>query len=349
MIFSGYIIKFPYWITWHITRFFHKEKELTFYVGSVHDYYLIENILPHIKYPYRVVAKNKKIAKTLHNKGIKTIVWPTFPKIVVMPRHAFHKFPIKAIKKIGMRHGPYHFKKMIDAAKYNAFDLFLFTSEHEVRQAKNKGILNGVPGGYPRLDIFKNLSTHTLSKRIKETPFFDSQNTTLLFTATWKQSGLSAIDRWLNHIEKLTSKYNIIVSLHPMMPEKFKDQITNLRQVKLTTPAELPACMLAADFLISDTSSVIAEFCALNKPIITFKVDLKERLTHEIAEMIQEISIQITSLEEIDAAIEKYKTNPNLKKEARTTWNKRFFDEVSVSHGLKAASHIHSFVSENKA
>jgi len=349
MILSGYIIKIPYWITWHITHATRKEKDIAFYVGSVHDYYLIENILPHVEYPYRIVAKNKSIARTLRSKGIKTSIWPEFPGIVIMPRHAFHKFPLKAIKKIGMRHGPYHFKQMIDAEKYNAFDLFLFTSKHETEIARKAGIQCGVAGGYPRLDVLQNKKTRDLSREIKNTANFESSKPTLLFTATWKKSGLSAVDKWIEHIEELSAEYNIIVSLHPDMPQKYTNKVKNMQPIKLATPEELPAGMLAADFLISDTSSVIAEYCALNKPIITFKIDIKGRLTREISEMIRDISIQISGIEELNGAVEKYYSNPNLKKEARERWNKRFFDDVTISHGMKAATHINSFISEMKS
>lgn len=347
MVISGYILKIPYWITWQIVRAFRKEKDIAFYLGTVHDYYLIENILPHLTYPYRIVAKNKNIARCLRKKGIKITTWPAFPEVVITPRHAFHRFPIKAIKKIGMRHGPYHFKKMIDAAKYNAFDMYLFTSKYEVQQAEKLGIRCGVSGGYPRLDALRHKKTQNLSRQLKNTTFFKSDKPTLLFTATWKHSGMSAIDQWINHIEKLTASYNLMVSLHPEMPRRYYQKIINMKNIRLVYPQELPAAMLTANIMISDTSSVIAEFCALNKPIITFTVEENRRLTPEIAAMLDEISVQITHINQLENAINMYKKNPGLKASERNKWNQRFFDNVTASQSRKAAAKINTFLAEN--
>lgn len=344
MIISGYLIKLPYLVAWYIANALKKKNSVSFYVGSLHDYYLIENVLPHIKTPYQLVAKNFKVAKILRDKGLSTSVWPAFPNILIMPRHSFHKFPLKIIRKVGMRHGPYHFKKMINASKYNAFDLFLFTSEHEVAQAEQKGIYCGVPGGYPRLDAFKDQKTINKSQSIKNQSAFDNDKVTLLFTATWDRSGLSAVHKWVDQINELKEKYNVFVSLHPMMSKKYYKKIAEIKEIHLVSSYNLPAYMLASDFLVSDTSSVIAEYCTLNKGVITFKLNAKGRLTNEISEMISDISFQIDDVRELDRAVKHYSDNPDFKKINREKWSRVFFDDISISHGEKAAQYINSFI-----
>ncbi len=349
MVISGYIIKPPYWLVWHTLKVFGKLCPTAFYVDSLHDYHLVESVLPYIKSPYKIIARNKKTATELKNAGINATSWPAFPQVLIMTRHAFHRFPIKAIKKIGLRHGPYHFKKMIHHSKYNAFDMFLFTSQTEVEKALKLGITNGVPGGYPRLDVFKSRQAINKSIAVRNESSFYKDKTTLLFTATWDRSGLSAVDKWIGHLDELKDKYNVFVSLHPMMSEVYFNKIKKQKNVCLVSSKDLPVYMLASDYLVSDTSSVIAEYCSLDKGIITFKLKAQGRLTNEICEMIKDVSIQIDDVEEIDAAVKQYKENPDLKRAEREKWSKMFFDDVSVSHGEKAAKYINSFIEKNTA
>ncbi len=347
MVLSAYLIKAPYWLAWQYMRLFKKLDDIVFYIDSEHDYFLIENVLPYIEKPYKIVARNKKVSGKLRQKGVKVSAWPAFPRLLIMTRHAFHRFPINIVKKIGMRHGPYHFKKMIHPDKYNAFDLFLFTSEVEVEKAQSKGIKSGVSGGYPRLDVFKREDTIAFSEKIKNSETFDEQKAAVLFTATWDKSGLSAVDKWICHLPALVSKYNVFVSLHPMMSENYIRMVKSVKGIQYVQAEELPAYMLASDYLISDTSSVIAEYCALNKAVITFNVNIGGRLTPEISEMIRDVSISIESVDQIDNAIEEYILNPELKKNERERWNKIFFDDIDVSHGEKAARHINDFIKSN--
>lgn len=317
---------------------------IVFWIDSTHDYAIIEYILPHLEAPYRIVARNSKVAALLKARGVDATIWPAFPSLVIMTRHAFHRFPIKAIKKIGMKHGTYHFKKMIHPDKYNAFDLFLFNSEFEAKEAAGMGITCGVAGGYSRLDAFSDPKTIENSHAIKETPGFDNNKKTLLFTATWDGSGMSAIDQWIDHLEGLTSRYNIMLSLHPMMSEGIARKARSIAGIMFAEPELLPAYMLAADVLISDTSSVMAEFCALDKPIITFRVEKAKRLTPEIREMISDISLQISSIDELHQAVAQHEGQPDTKRAQRQRWTQVFYGDIHQGHGKKTAAKINDFV-----
>jgi CDP-glycerol glycerophosphotransferase (TagB/SpsB family) len=229
---------------------------------------------------------------------------------------------------------------MIASKKYNMFDLFLFTSQHEADVAKSLGIKSAIAGGYPKLDAFRQKETIAFSKQLVQKPFFRREKKTLLFTATWAQSGMSAVDKWVDQLPLLIKDYNIMVSLHPMMDKSYEEKVKNIHHIFYAKPEELPACMLAADFLVSDTSSVIAEFCALNKPIITFKVTAGHRLTPEIKAMIRDVSLQIVSLDELAEAIKGYEGNNDLKKPERMYWNRLFYDNPDAIQGRRAASII---------
>jgi len=346
MIVSGYLLKIPYWLVWQLKRLRGKLVDLVFYLDLEQDYYIIENILPHLSHPYRLAARNHHLAEKFKEKGIGVDVWPVFPKVLVMSRHAFHRFPISKITKIGLRHGPYHFKKMIASKKYNLFDLFLFTSQHEADVAKQLGINSAIAGGYPKLDAFRQKETIAFAKQLTEKSFFRKDKKTLLFTATWAQSGMSAVDKWIDQLPLLKKEYNLLVSLHPLMDKSYEEKVRNIDDIFFATPEVLPACMLAADFLVSDTSSVIAEFCALNKPIITFKVTQGHRLTPEITAMIRDVSLQIDSVEELVGAINDYESNTDLKKTERQKWNKLFYDDPDAIQGKRAANIINDKVKQ---
>lgn len=344
MVISGILLKIPYGLGWHLLRLLRGPGKPAFFLDYEHDYAIVEHILPHLKFPYDLVARNRKVACALRGKGVAVKTWPAFPSLVIMPRHALHRFPITAVRKIGLKHGPHFFKKMIRPEKFNAFDLFVFISENEVRIAEEQGVRVGIAGGYPRLDAFTDPGTLALAQEIKKQPGFDEKKPTLLLTATWDQSGMSAVHQWINALPALKERFNLLVSLHPMMSKNLLSKIRRVPGIFFAGSEALPAAMLVAGFLIGDTSSVLAEFCALDKPIITFRVDSGRRLTPEISRMISDISLPIGSLAELDQAIEQYVQDPALKQAERQQWGKIFFDDPGVSHGKKVAAILNDFV-----
>lgn len=342
MVFSGIIIKIPYLIVWKIKKHLNKLHQFVIYVDSYQDYKVFESVLPHLKIPYLICAKNRRVKNELRKLGIESKCWPLWGKIVLMARHALHKFPVKEMKKIGMRHGPYHFKNFISSCKYNVFDLYLFTSEHENRVAFKRGIIVGKSGGYPKLDLLKSSEVINLAKKIRD-EMLTRNDKLLLFSATWSGSGMSAIQKWIYRVSELTSKYKIAVTIHPKMKKRYIQILESNKHIFLVKQEKLPQYMNASDILISDTSSIIAEFCALNKPIITFKVDsISKRLTDEINTLIRDISIQIDSFDDIFDALEYYEKNNNFKKENREYYNKIMFDSVDIGQGKKCADIINS-------
>ncbi len=349
MVFSGIVLKFPYWIYWQICRLFNRLDGVVFYLDSEHDYAVIEYMLPYIKGDYKICVRNRKVARALWNVSfIQADAWPCCPSVLIMTRHAFHRFPIQAITKIGMRHGPYHFKKMISSKKYNAFDLYLFTSEKEVSIAAKTGVKSGLAGGYPRLDAFRDPRVIDLMHKLQRQEGMKADKQTILFTATWDQSGVSAIDKWIDHLAEQKEKYNVVVSLHPIMSQHYVDKARSVDGIYIAESHQLPAYMLLADVMVSDTSSVIAEFCALNKPIITFRVNPGPRLSEEIQLMIKDISLQIDGMDELCPALQKYLLQPDLKQKRRTFWNEVIFDDVHAVQGKRAADCINNFIAEQQ-
>ncbi len=334
---SYYLLTIPYTFIWKVLTIFRKQKQIHFYCDAYLDYVIFENVRPYLS-EIKIVAKNKKVQKELVNYGIESILWPTFPDVIIMTRHAFHKFPSKRIKKLALNHGAYHFKNFIKAKRYNAFDMFLFTSEHEVQKAKDFGITCAHSGGYPKLDSFWFADTDEKVKDLKNRLKFNNDKANILFTATWDSSEMSAVDKWHNKLAELTDEYNVMVSLHPFTSQDYVLSIKKTKDVFYIEDSKNYLYLKLADLMITDTSSIIAEFCALDKPIITFSVKESERLTPHITKLIKEVSFQIDDFSVLKKTIKHALKNPQEKSPQRQKYNKIMFDELDGMHGKKAAS-----------
>ncbi len=302
MVLSELFIKLPYGIAWHIAKLFRKKPIVCFYAHEELDYEVFKNLhklLPFIE----IIAANSKLARKLYNKyEITAKPYPHFPDVLIMARHSLHKFPMANIKKIGMRHGPYHFKNFISAEKYNKFDMFLFTSEREVEEAKALGIRVAECGGFPKSDSLfdSELKSQAISEKEK---IFGNSKPTLLFSSTWYKSGLSGVSYWYERVSELSDSYNILVTLHPWTDKKYVEAIQSISSVKFVDSSELYLYMLMSDLLIADTSSIIAEFMLLRRPIITFKIPPKGRLSQEIANMLELSTFRVSNFDELSKTI----------------------------------------------
>ncbi len=303
------------------------------------DYFIMKPIIR--RFPSsRIVAKNKTIRKELELLGVKTLSWPSFPDVVVMARHAMHEFPIKNVVKVGMNHGPYIFKDFIGAKKYNAFHRFLMTSPEHVALGEKVGIKSGVAIGYPKLDqAFNGEITEATQDVLRKSLHFDPEKPAILFSSTWDKSSMSAIDIWHSRVEELSSSYNVMVTVHPFMSDHYKESLKAKHNISYIESSNIIPYLMLADVLISDTSSIIAEYCSLDKPIVTFRVDTGKRLKTEIKDLIATISTSVTSFEEMETAITLSLKNDMLT-HARQAANKRFFLALDGKAAERAAAEI---------
>ncbi|MBN1154587.1 CDP-glycerol glycerophosphotransferase family protein [candidate division KSB1 bacterium] len=338
MVLSGYLLKIPYGIVWYFLKATGRLDELALYCANVEDYLVIENVIPHLRLKPIIIAKNKATQRELRRIGVDSKIWPAYPEKIIMARHALHKFPLCAIFKIGMRHGPYHFKKFIKKERYNSFNVFLFTSNDEVATARQKGISNAENGGYPKLDSFKKPEIKDRAAKLERE--YNDGKIKLLFSATYDRSGISAIEQWYSRLDKLTDRYHIFVTLHPLMSPHYREYLLNVRNILLIEPKELMEYMLLCDILISDTSSIIGEFCSLDKPIITFKVEGRGRFDEKTADMIRKISIQIDDFTQLESVIDDYMKDSTIRQPERAQFNVVMFDDLQASHGQRAAKII---------
>jgi len=342
MVLSQYLFKPFYTAIWRLLNKIKADLPVAFYCPEIIDYHTIAPVLKHL-HEVRIISGSSSVSDYLKKNGIAFHKMPCFPSVIIMCRHATHKFPCSDIFKIGFRHGAYHFKRMTKAANYNQFDLYFFSSTADLKAAQKLGVNCGVAVGFPRLDsaFDGSVSTEYLQKLRSKLGFDKKTKPVLLFSSTWDESGMSAAERWIGNIDQYADKYNILVTLHPWLRKKYSMLLSQTRGIYLIDEVEelIPYIMLA-DVCIGDTSSIMAEFCALNKPIISFRTKTARRSLPEIEALLDTFTHRISEFEDLLPAIEACLQNPNLLESERQQANMLMFDSLDGRAGYRAAEII---------
>lgn len=344
MVFSYYLYKLPYSILWYAYRLIHKLTPVVFYCGDPLDHYIFLPVSKHLE-AVTYVTDKASVREFLTQKGIPFRNLPIFPQAVIMARHSTHKFPCDKITKIGLRHGAYHFKRMTSAASYNSFDLYLMTSEADVNAGKEIGITSAKAVGFPKLDSFFNGEP-------MEKPFlpqsYNKDLPTLLFTATYDASGMSAIDLWVDRLAEIKQHFNILVTMHPWMRSKYAQRIAAQDGIFLLKDYDVLPYLKLADVIIGDNSSILAEACALDKPMITFKLPTAKRSLTEIDELLNTITHRVDSFDELLPQVRHTFEHPDAQRENRAKANHIFFDELDGKAALRAANEIKNLITKRR-
>jgi len=340
MVPAYYLFKLPYTLAWHIKHRLGKTEDVVLYCANTLDYQIFTPIQKHLK-PLPVVAKNRKAQQELARIGVTASRLPSFPEGVIMCRQAAYRFPATSIKKIGMRHGAYHFKPFANPDSYNLLDRFFMTSSTEVKQAEDAGIHCGVAIGYPKLDpaFDGSINANTLAA-IHRNLKLDTNKKTILLTATWDKSGLSAVSQWAHKLSPLAQRYNVLVTVHPWTATEHIDNIRNTPGVHYLGSHDILPHIMIADVCIGDASSILAECCALDKPMITFKMPEGKRTVPHVHKMIRDFSLQIEHINALDKAIQQCLTNPDAKQTQRAKANHIMFDQLDGLASKRAADEI---------
>lgn len=346
MVLTYYVVKFPYKLIWNVLNLFKKRKEVVFYCANELDLEIFKNVQRHLL-PIPVVAKTGKLQKKLLEQGIKARVMPVFPKGVIMCRQACYLFPESKVIKIGINHGAYHFKPFANVKGHNMFNQFHFTSSKEVEEAKAIGITSGVGLGFPKMDdAFNGTYSKEVLDELKDELNLDKNKKTILFSATWDKSQLSAVDKWYNKLSNFTEKYNVLVTLHIWTSENFKNTIKNTLGVKYIETQNITPYIMISDICVGDTSSILSEMCALHKPIVTFKTPIVKRTVPEVREIINSISFQIEEFDELEEMLEFASENAQQKRVEQEVANIRMFEKLDGRAGERVANKIKEILPE---
>lgn len=331
---------------WHLLKAFDKNPHLVVYYADPLDYVALQPILKHLP-PLPIIVKNRKTAKFIRAKGLDCHYLPSFPLAVIMCRHAAHKFPEKRIIKIGFRHGAYHFKAFANAKAYQAFTFYGATSEKEVSLLRQHGVTVARAVGLPKLDpAFDGTLDQSALDSYRQKAAIDTYKKTIIFTATWDGSGLSAIDRWIDRLHLFKDQYNVLVTVHPWTSRPYFDKLRTMQGLYFIEDGDTLPYLMIANILVGDYSSIIAEFCALDKPIVTFKVAHTKRSVSEIDQLLQDISIQIEDVNQLGDAIRDGLLNPETKSDERKKANTILFNRLDGRAGYCASMFIMKILSD---
>ncbi|MCW8849991.1 MAG: CDP-glycerol glycerophosphotransferase family protein, partial [Melioribacteraceae bacterium] len=340
-----YLYKYPFKLAWYTANLLRRNRQISFYCADPLDYDMFLPIMKYLPPDVSIIAKNSKTKEYLRQKNVPYINMPSFPNIVIMARQTPYKFPVNKIVKIGFDHGLYQFKRWTSPKNYNGFDVYFVSSSDQVRIANSMGINTVKAIGYPKLDkAFNGTVNAEQLLSFKNELGIDSNKGTLLFTTTWDVANLSVIEKWIDQLDKLSMKYNILVTVHTWTKDKYKQKLRLNKNIIFIEEMDATNYLMISDVLIGDYSSIIGEFCAFNKPIITFKVPDSDRTIPEIQSLLKNISIQINNFEELENAITFSFENPNDKAAERESANKILFYALDGQAGKRAAEEIKSFL-----
>ncbi len=346
MVLSYYFARWPYAAAWQVARFFRRKKQTILYCEDAFDAILFQNVQKYLA-PVTIVAKNTQVRDKLREMGFDARRAPVFPDAVILFRKSAWKFPVKKIIKIGFTHGAYSFKRFPKAYYYNMFDIFFLTSEADLQRIIKHGVTTAKVIGYPKTDsILDGSMDESAQQKLAERIGLHPGKKTVLFSATWDGSGMSAIDKWYNRLNELAPTYNLLVTVHSWTSDLYVQPLKNNANIYFIQDFDILRYVKLADVCISDTTSLIAEFCLLDKPIITFRVPTTARTMPDVLQMIELVSARIDTFDELKPAIEHALRAPNERKRQRDEVVRTLVDPFDGKAGFRAAQHIIKLIPE---
>ncbi len=352
MVFTYYLSYLPYVLMWHIVKLFRRKKLFVVHVEDAFDYFLFGSVGKHLKTLDIVVNSAALIPKLQPMLMAKPTIYRypwCFPDAVIMFRNAAWKYPVSGIVKIGLEHGAYNFKRFPKAQNYNLFNLYLMTSHHDVARLKALGAKPVKAIGYPKSDaLFDGSYAPELLSELKTKLKLNPAKPTLLFSSTWDGSNMSAIDEWYNKLDAIAGQYNILVTLHPRMSEYYRNYLQKQANGHFIEAVDIYPYLLIADVCIGDTNSLIAEFCIVNRPIITFSIKPTKRTLDDVIELIISVSIRIDSFAELPVAINQALSTADKSSPQRRQAIKTLIDPLDGRAGKRAADEITNLIPEVK-
>lgn len=102
----------------------------------------------------------------------------------------------------------------------------------------------------------------------------ENKTPTILYAPTFSPS-LTSADDLFETIKSLSETQDIkwLIKFHPKMPYETQQRFRSIQNpnLEIIDDNDIIPLLHQADIMISDTSSVVAEFLCLNKPVITYK------------------------------------------------------------------------------
>ena len=172
----------------------------------------------------------------------------------------------------------------------------------------------------------------------------DSENKTILYAPTWNE-GLSSAqmlgDRLVELIRGKRRDMNIIIKPHPLLFERQPDLLLIWRGIAeleenihmVDNPvADVIPYMQHSDLLISDASSVIFEFLALDRPIVLISNPSRFKTAQfdpgGIEWRWRDVGEEVKEVSELPAAVDRALDQPHLRQEKRAKYRRLLFGDL---------------------
>ena len=132
------------------------------------------------------------------------------------------------------------------------------------------------------------------------------------------------------------------------MGETYKEQLRRDTRIHFIEDFQILRHIMLADVCIGDTNSLLAEFCMLDKPIITFRVQSTPRTMPDITALIENISERIDTFDEVGPAVERVLAGPEQLAGKRREAVRTTLGQPDGKAGLRAAKYMVGIVPELK-
>ncbi len=168
----------------------------------------------------------------------------------------------------------------------NFFDLYCTPGPHMTKRfnqlSRRHGHFLVRETGWPKLD---NIDFGKTCSQAKQELGFDPDRPLILFAPTFSPRYSCAESLWPAIRDLLDKQFQWVFKFHDLMDRDFVRRVENTAHPNLTLwrePDILPL-MTAADIMVSDTSSVVYEYLLLDRPIITYKAQVRRDKGLDIA------------------------------------------------------------------
>jgi len=154
---------------------------------------------------------------------------------------------------------------------------------------------------------------------------------------------MSAINKWYDQFSTLKEKYRILVTVHEWTSFKYIKVLKENKELFFIDEYDRLKYIQQTDICIVDTSSIIAECCLLDRPLIAFRTSETKRTLPEIRDLIAKIALSVDSFGELEQAIKTYQQNPTLLAKERKEAAELFFGSPDGQAGRRAADIIKQY------
>lgn len=257
-----------------------------------------------------------------------------------------------------------HCKKIVNLG-HGLISKGWFYTEDPVVRRENRADLICVPGPWHKEILERNVFSRIVvtgfiktdgllrctdyeKKKFKEKYKIDEETDVILFAPTFNEE-LSALPCIQDRITEIADeKTRVLVKLHGMTDkawvEKYRCLAQGSEHISLIDNSEIAAAMLCSHVMVSDVSSMAAEFMLLDKPVIFFNNPRQKEYCQyrplDIEYVIRDAGIQVGSMEELKLALRLALAQPDIYREKRRMYASKLSLPIDGNATARAAEAI---------